>query len=84
MENLKKYNEIFMEVFSVEEKDLGKDFNNKNVGNWDSIHQMNLISYIEDTFDVMFAGEDALNMTSYENGIQLLSSKYGVQFNYQI
>jgi acyl carrier protein len=80
MDNLKKYNEIFMEVFSVDESLLGKDFNNESVDNWDSIHQMNLITYIEDTFDVMFAGEDALNLTSYESGIQLLSTKYNVDF----
>lgn len=80
MNNLKKYNEIFMEVFSVEEDALGKDFNNEHVENWDSIHQMNLISYLEETFDLMFAGEDALNMTSYEAGLELLSSKYDVDF----
>lgn len=80
MDNLKKYNEIFMEVFSVEENVLGDDFNNESVSDWDSIHQMNLISYIEDTFDLMFAGEDALNLTSYNAGIQLLSSKYGIAF----
>ena len=80
MENLKKYNEIFMEVFSVEENALGKNFNNESVDNWDSIHQMNLITYLEDTFDVMFAGEDALNLTSYEAGIQLLSTKYDINF----
>lgn len=80
MDNLKKYNEIFMEVFSVEENVLGKDFNNETVEEWDSIHQMNLITYIEDTFDVLFAGEDALNLTSYEAGIQLLSSKYEISF----
>ena len=80
MDNLKKYNEIFMEVFSVDEKELGKDFSSETVGNWDSVHQMNLISYIEEAFDVMFAGEDSLKMTSYEAGIQILSSKYDVEF----
>jgi len=80
MDNLKKYNEIFMEVFSVEENDLNATFNNENVETWDSIHQMNLISYIEDAFDIMFAGEDALNMTSYEVGKEILSSKYDIEF----
>ena len=46
MDNLKKYNEIFMEVFSVEENALNATFNNENVESWDSIHQMNLISYM--------------------------------------
>lgn len=81
MENIKKYNEIFMEVFSVEEGALGKDFNSSTVNNWDSMHQMNLISYVEDTFDVMLAGEDALNFNSYMAGIQMLSAKYGVDLN---
>ena len=41
---------------------------------------MNLISYLEDTFDVIFAGMDSLSLNSYEAGIQILSSKYDVNF----
>lgn len=47
MENVKKYNVIFMEVFSVGEEVLNDEFKQGNVENWNSIHQLNLVSYIE-------------------------------------
>lgn len=74
------YNNIFMDVFSVEESKLHNDFTKENVAEWDSIHQLSLITGIEDTFDVMFGTEEALSLTSYEEGKKILSSKFGVQF----
>lgn len=80
MDNFKKYKEIFVEVFDVNESKLNEQFNRDNVAEWDSIHQLNLISYIEDEFDVMFGTDDALSLTSYTNGIEILSSKYDIAF----
>jgi len=80
MENLKKYNEIFIDVFSVSETGLGELFTRNNVSNWDSIHQLNLISYIEEVFDIILDTEDILDITSYNNGQDILSGKYGISF----
>ena len=80
MENVKKYNEIFVEVFSVDLTDLNGKFDRDSVANWDSIHQLNLISYIEEVFDIMFDVEDVLGFTSYAKGKDILSSKYEVIF----
>lgn len=80
MENVKRYNEIFMEVFSVEEGVLNDGFTNDSVENWNSIHQLNLISYIEETFDVMLDTEDILGLTSYSKGKEILASKYQINF----
>lgn len=80
MDNLIKYNEIFMDVFSVEEMQLNESFNKDNVVEWDSIHQLNLITCIEDSFDVMFGTDDALSLISYNAGIDILTSKYGIKF----
>lgn len=80
MDNLKKYKEIFVEVFDVNESKLDEQFNRENVADWDSIHQLNLITYIEDEFDVMFGTDDALSLTSYVNGLEILSSKYDIFF----
>lgn len=35
---------------------------------------------IEDAFDIMFATEDALALTSYEAGKIILAEKYDVEF----
>ena len=79
MENV-KYNVIFMEVFSVGEEVLNDEFKQGNVENWNSIHQLNLVSYIEESFDVMLDTEDILGLTSYSKGKEILVSKYNINF----
>lgn len=80
MGNLEKYNEIFADVFSVNESVLNEQFTRETVNGWDSIHQLNLVSYIEEVFDVMFDTDDALALISYLNGKEILSSKYNISF----
>lgn len=80
MDNLKIYDGIFMDVFSVDKSALNGNFNKENVEEWDSIHQLSLMTGIEDAFDIMFDTEDALGLTSYEGGKELLKSKYDIAF----
>lgn len=80
MTNLEKLNQIFCEVYSVEESALNDDFINTNVETWDSIHQLSMVAAIEDAFDLMMDAEDILEMTSYNNAKQLLASKYEIAF----
>lgn len=76
-ENLHKYNEVFVNIFGVNENELGDDFTFENVHKWDSLAHMALISRLEDIFDVMFETDDVLHYGSYCNGIKILE-KYGV------
>lgn len=80
MTNLEKLNQIFCEVYSVEESALNEDFVNTNVETWDSIHQLSMVASIEEAFDLMMDADDILEMTSYENVKQLLASKYEIAF----
>lgn len=80
MTNLEKLNQIFCEVYSVEESTLNENFVNTNVETWDSIHQLSMVAAIEEAFDLMMDAEDILEMTSYENVKQLLASKYETAF----
>lgn len=80
MTNLEKLNQIFCEVYSVEESALNKNFVNTNVEAWDSIRQLSMVAAIEEAFDLMMDAEDILEMTSYENVKQLLASKYEIAF----
>lgn len=77
MKQLEEYNRIFMEAFSLSEKDLQKDIKMGSIADWDSIGHMNLITMMEDSFDLMFETEDILNFNSYEKGKEILR-KYGV------
>jgi len=80
MTNLEKLNQIFCEVYSVEESALNEEFVNTNVDTWDSIHQLSMVAAIEEAFDLMMDAEDILEMTSYENVKKLLTSKYEIAF----
>lgn len=80
MTNLEKLNQIFCEVYSVEESALNEEFINTNIETWDSIHQLSMVAAIEEAFDLMMDAEDILEMTSYESVKQLLSSKYEITF----
>lgn len=80
MTNLEKLNQIFCEVYSVEESALNENFVNTNVETWDSIHQLSMVAAIEEAFDLMMDAEDILEMTSYVNVKNLLTSKYEIAF----
>ncbi|MBQ9641262.1 MAG: acyl carrier protein [Bacteroidaceae bacterium] len=72
MNNLEKYNEIFATVFGAKSTDLGADYCKENVPEWDSVHQLNIISEMEDAFDLMLDPEDIVACTSYEAGKDIL------------
>ncbi len=78
MENLEKYNNAFVEVFGAKVEELNDDYSKENVGEWDSVHQLTLISIFEEAFDIMFDPEDIMEMTSYVKGKELLK-KYEVE-----
>ncbi len=80
MTKLEKLNQIFCEVYSVEESALNEGFVNTNVETWDSIHQLSMVAAIEEAFDLMMDAEDILEMTSYVNVKNLLTSKYEIAF----
>lgn len=78
MTNLEKFNNVFCEVFGIEESMLGADLDKNSIDNWDSVHQLSLTSTLEDEFDIMLDAEDILEFTSYNNAKSILS-KYDIE-----
>lgn len=78
MTNLEKYNNIFTEVFGVPVELLDNNYSKETVSEWDSVHQLNIISLIEETFDLMLDPEDIMSCTSYTAGKEILI-KNGIQ-----
>jgi acyl carrier protein len=72
MTNLEKYNAIFKEVFGASVEQLGDNYSKENIGEWDSVHQLNIISLMEETFDLMLDPEDIMACTSYNAGKEIL------------
>ncbi|MDE6393640.1 MAG: acyl carrier protein [Muribaculaceae bacterium] len=79
MSNIEIYNGIFTEVFGVSADALGASFSKENNDQWDSVHQLSLVSLAEDRFDIMLDPEDILGFTSYEKGIEIIRNQ-GVEF----
>ena len=77
MESLEKYNEAFVEVFGVIADALNDNFCKETVEEWDSVHQLGVVSALEDAFDIMFDPEDIMELTSYAKGKEILQ-KYDV------
>lgn len=78
MTNLEQYNAIFVEVFGVSIELLGDNFSKETVSEWDSVHQLNIISLIEESFDLMLDPEDIMACTSYNAGKEILA-KNGIE-----
>lgn len=78
MSNKDKYDQIFMDCFSVEKNALNSSFEYQSVPAWDSVGHMGMISAIEECFDIMMETDDIIDFGSYTKGIELLE-KYGVK-----
>lgn len=78
MGNLKKYNEIFIEVFEITEENLTADLIYNSIEQWDSIGHMAMIAELEDAFDIMMDTEDVIDFSSYEKGKEILA-KYDIE-----
>jgi len=79
MNNKQKYDQAFMESFSIEESALGDSLEYNTIPPWDSVGHMAMIAELEDTFDIMMETDDIIDFSSYKKGFELLA-KYGVEF----
>lgn len=80
MDNLKKYNKSFIEIFEISEDQL-EGLKYQDIPAWDSVGHMQLISALEDAFDIMMDTDDIIDLSSYEKGKEILAKDdYGVEF----
>ena len=77
MSNLEKYDSVFVESFMINVSDLNS-LKYQSVKEWDSIGHMNLISNLEEVFEIEIDIDDIIDFSSYEKGKELLS-KYNVE-----
>ena len=72
MTNLQKYDNAFIEIFSIKPNDLNSLLVYQSIQAWDSVGHMSLIAAIEEAFNIMFDTEDIIDFSSYEKGKVLL------------
>lgn len=78
MDNLKIYNDIFCEVFEIEEHELGESLVYQSLELWDSVGHMALIAELEERFDIELEMDDVIDFSSYAEGKRRLL-KYGIE-----
>ena len=78
MTNKEKYNQAFMESFSLDESTLNDKLEYNTIPEWDSIGHMSLIASLEDTFDIMLEIDDVIDFSSYNKGKEILK-KYEIE-----
>jgi len=61
-----KLKEIMALVFEVSTTDINDDTNPDDLDNWDSIGTINLITALEEEFDIEFEEEDILEMLNFQ------------------
>ena len=79
MSDLERYNKVFCNVMQVGEEKL-VDLKFKESDYWDSVGHMTLIAALEDEFDIMLETEDMMSLKSYNEGKEILSKNYNIQF----
>ena len=79
MSNYEKYVEVFKETFELESESVeGLEY--QGIDNWDSVGHMALIAALEDAFDIMMETDDIIDFNSFKKGMEILSTKYDIQF----
>jgi acyl carrier protein len=79
MNNTQKYNQAFIENFSINESTLTDDLIYNSIPEWDSVGHMGLVAALEEQFDIMMEMDDIIDFSSYKKGFELIA-KYGVEF----
>lgn len=78
MNTLKLYDDCYCKAFAMDKLDNKESIKVNEIPQWDSVGHMELITLIEETFDLLLDTEDILSFTSYERGIEILK-KYSVE-----
>ena len=77
MSNKEKYDKAFMDSFAIEQDKLA-GLKYQDIISWDSIGHMQLMSVLEEEFEVELDIDDIIDFSSYEVGQEILK-KYKVE-----
>ena len=79
MDNKQKYDQAFIESFSISESALDDNLIYNSIPEWDSVGHMGLIAALEEQFDIMMEMDDIIDFSSYKKGFEIIA-KYGIKF----
>jgi len=79
MTNREKYVQIFTETFHIQADQL-EELSYQSIPEWDSVGHMEIITALEDTFDIMMDTDDIIDFNSFKKGMEILGEKYDLAF----
>ena len=77
---------VFEKVQEIIVEELGKDASEVTLESTfddldaDSLDLFQVISEIEDAFDIMMDTDDIIDLSSFEKGKEILTANYGIEF----
>ncbi len=77
LEVLNKLNEIFSDLFDMEDIVISRDTTASDVNGWDSLMHITLVSEVEDVFNIKFTMKQILEMQNVGEMIDLIIEKGG-------
>ena len=81
MTNIEVYTDAFKRVFEVSDNTSKiESLKYQEIPEWDSVGHMELVSEIEDAFDIELETEDIIEFSSYQKGKEILAVNYGIDF----
>jgi len=79
MTSKQKYDQVFIDSFSVDENTLAAGLEYNSIPQWDSIGHMAMVASLEEAFNISMETDDIVSFSSYNKGFEILA-KYGVEF----
>ena len=76
----KKTAQILSNVFGLNEDDIHPDLTKSDVGSWDSLKQMDLVSSLEKEYEITLGIPEILRMQSVKTILEVLEEQ-GVDFD---
>lgn len=73
---------IFSSILEINEKDIKDDVSPKNTKKWDSLNHLKIIMEIENTFNIELLPEEAIDLFSFKDSLELVRKKMENKFSY--
>jgi len=77
MKKKEKYTKVFQDAFNIS-KEKATKLKYQSIKGWDSVGHMQLMSVLEDEFEIELDTDDIIDFSSYSKGIEILK-KYKVE-----
>mgnify|MGYP005994978643 CR=1 FL=1 len=71
----KKLTSIFVSVFGIKESIVNHELKIGDIPNWDSLGHLNIITAVEEEFDIYFTNDEMIELKSYQDFFDLITTK---------